>query len=452
MQAHHDGWAWIDVSRWLPSDVDRLMGQLTLKPRQDPRDKDPPKMVYCYRENEHLLGVPRMHPVARAVRTEHVAVSDGHPISLEYAGEYRDDQKKALHTFLDAFSERDFHGGILKAPGAWGKTVWASQLIAAMGRTTLILVDREFLQRQWRETLLEGRKDESGEPTLPFLPGAKIGFIQQDRCEFEGYDIAVALVHSMASATREYPPELYDWAGLLITDEVHSFGAPSWAPVAPKFTARYRVGLSATPRRKDGCANAFKWHIGKVIYETDVSRMKPKLRRIFTNWGPGFKGKDDPDFVLLRKMVSSKGRNEIIANELAKAVDSGRQIFAFSSQKKHLRAVDELLRERRPDVETSFYIGGITKKPEEEKAAKKAQVIFTTYQMASKALNVEDASVAFFMTPMGDVEQMVYRITRWKEGKKDAVIVDFIDALWVPYFERLWEARQRIYRRLGALK
>ena len=413
-------------------------------------------MVYCYRENESLLGVPRMHPVVRTVLSEHVEVSDGHPINLEYAGEYRDDQKKALHVFLDAFRDRKFYGGILKAPGAWGKTVWASQLIAALGRTTLILVDREFLQRQWQETILFGRKDENGEPTLPFLPGAKIGFIQQDRCEFEGYDIAIALVHSMASATREYPPELFQWAGLLITDEVHSFGAPTWAPVAPKFTARYRVGLSATPRRWDGCANVFKWHIGKIVYETDVSRMKPKLRRIFTGWGPPRKPNEDiakkPDFVLLRMMVASKGRNKIIADELAKAVDSGRQIFAFSAQKKHLRLIHDLLIERRPDVVASFYIGGITKKPEEEKEAKRAQVIFTTYKMASKALNVEDANTAFFMTPMGDVEQMAYRITRWKEGKKDAIVVDFIDALWVPYFERLWEARQKIYRRLGAVK
>ena len=451
MQIRVDGWAWLNVGRWAPDDIEKLKSELSILPRRDVRDKRPPKPVYCYRAEGDLLGIPRMHPLVHKFAKWGGIQSDtsaGLPINLKFNGEFRDDQETALNTFVGEFRDRDYWGGILKAPGGYGKTAWATQLIATMGCTTLVLVNREFLMRQWRDEILSGHKDGS-----PFLPGAKVGFIQQDRCEFEGYDIAIALVHSVASATREYPPELYRWAGLLISDEVHSFGAPTWAPIAPKFSARYRVGLSATPRRKDGCADVFKWHIGDIIYQTDVSRMKGKVRRLFTNWRPSSRpgqGVNDlPDYALLRMMINSQARNQVIIDELVKIIESGRNVFVFSSRRKHLEILNTMLIAVKPDVVADFYVG--RRSDAELSKAKCAQVIFCTFQMASQALNVPKQDTGILATPMGDIEQVWYRITRWVDGKKMPIMVDLIDDPSVTYFDNLWGARKRVYRRMGAI-
>ncbi|NIQ78650.1 MAG: hypothetical protein GTN93_11280, partial [Anaerolineae bacterium] len=80
-------------------------------------------------------------------------VSYGSPIDVRFDGSPRYDQGKALSSFVSMFGLHDFYGGILRARGGWGKTVWAALLIAEMKRTTMVVTHGGYLIDQWEERL-----------------------------------------------------------------------------------------------------------------------------------------------------------------------------------------------------------------------------------------------------------------------------------------------------------
>lgn len=112
-------------------------------------------------------------------------------------------------------------------------TVVACSIIATIGMSTLVLVDREFLMNQWKARLEE------------FVPGVKVGFIRSNICQTSGCDVVIGMMQSMRKG--KYPQEVYDWPGLVIADEVHRISAPTFSPLMPMFRARNRIGLSVGP-------------------------------------------------------------------------------------------------------------------------------------------------------------------------------------------------------------
>ena len=71
----------------------------------------------------------------------------GKPLKAEFKGTLRPDQQEAL----DAMLAHDV--GTLIAPTAFGKTVTAAALIARRKVSTLVIVHRGDLMRQWKERL-----------------------------------------------------------------------------------------------------------------------------------------------------------------------------------------------------------------------------------------------------------------------------------------------------------
>jgi len=121
-----------------------------------------------------------------------------------------------------------------------------------MGKTALVLVHKEFLINQWRERIQE------------FLPNAKIGIVWRDKLRFTGKDIVLCMMQSLLA--RKYVSRLYKWPGLLVIDECHRAGAPKMNQTVRLFNADHRLGLSATPTRKDKADNVFLYHASATVY------------------------------------------------------------------------------------------------------------------------------------------------------------------------------------------
>lgn len=116
----------------------------------------------------------------------------------------RKEQTPAVHEVLDQLLER--LGAVLQAPCGSGKTICALEIVRRLGRSTVVMVHKEFLADQWEERIKE------------FLPGATVGRIQQDRCDSgEDFDFVIAMVQSVSS--RDYPAAVLNSFGLFITDE-----------------------------------------------------------------------------------------------------------------------------------------------------------------------------------------------------------------------------------------
>lgn len=345
-------------------------------------------------------------------------------------------------------------------------TTTALEFAKRLGFRTLILVHKNPLKDQWVERIQQ------------FMPAARVGVVQSDKCQFEGRDFVIGMIQSMMQESGDkYPRELWGAFGLVICDEVHRCGAAAFSTVAPKFNTPYYLGLSATPKRKDGCDNAFKWVIGQVIAApTDKNRAKPiiYLRNTGIRAQYEYRSKKTGEMVyvdlndfkkptLLKRIAKNKFRNAIIIEDILKALKAGRSPLIMAERLDILHCIAEGAMELAPTylgrtISAGMYIGG--KKREELDLAASCDIVLATVQLAKEGIDIEKLDTLFMATPVGDPVQIIGRIGRAKtvkmpDGSAQVVppknrpmVVDYIDydlsALKGSFFSRL-----KYYKKLG---
>jgi superfamily II DNA or RNA helicase len=406
---------------------------------------------------------------------------------MRFEGPYAE-QGGAINTMVRYTEENPWGGFILRAGCGFGKTNVALEFARRVGKRTLILVHKEFFLRQWVERI----KD--------FMPEARIGLIQQDTCEYVGCDFVIGMLQSIArddESGTKYPTEMYDAFGLIVSDECHRVGAQSWSDIMPRFKARYRLGLTATPRRKDGAEDAFYYHIGEILYSAKTNAIVPSLKRLRTpiKMKPvrGSHGRMVSEDKLshtqvVSQLVEDPLRNKMIADEVAQAVAKGRKVMVVSERLGHLRYLEReissvLLRMDLPfepviDCYTGeWYSGGVDAKgeprkrsrtEEDLKQAERANVVLATKQMIEEGLDIPAIDVLVLVTPIGDAEQAIGRVRRhckpsetkckhlcaWRagvcEGKPHPIVVDVIDEN-VTRLVNSYRRRLAFYKEIGSI-
>ncbi|MEI6873621.1 MAG: DEAD/DEAH box helicase family protein, partial [Spirochaetota bacterium] len=134
---------------------------------------DKPRVIGCAENFPRHIALPRgcfdalkglleANLIAPHIKDERI---DGRPIGPSFVGTLRPDQDAAL----DALLKNEI--GVLRAPTAFGKTVVAAAMIARRKVSTLVLVHRTDLLRQWRERL--GQFLELAEGTIGLIGGGK---------------------------------------------------------------------------------------------------------------------------------------------------------------------------------------------------------------------------------------------------------------------------------------
>lgn len=356
----------------------------------------------------------------------------------------KQDQKSWVDTLLE--SVKQGYGAVGQADPGWGKTVAALEVIARLGKTTAVLVHKEFLMNQWAERIADCYRISQNE----------IGFVQQDRCDYEGKKIVMIMVQSLLA--RDYPQSLFDYFGTVAVDEVHRFGAVEFRRAITMFPARYRIGVTATPKRTDGLENVFFWHIGDIAVVGDRRKIKPTIQIIRTGVIPTDydlrQMKDYKRDYSLNKIVSwlvgRDDRNRLIVDLILKAGRSGRKVLLLSGRRLHLEYLTQRLKAELAKTGERFtwgyYVGGMSERERTISATR--QLLFGTYQMAAEGLDIPELDTLFLTTPKGNVEQAVGRILRDVEGKKEPTVLDFVDDS-VPMCDNLARKRVRTYKRLG---
>ena len=500
-----DGYAWVKKEDLEPRQIGNLKRALTIQPKSTSEfDDGLPPSIPLYAESEDALGLPRgfyaenkKNDVVLDIR-----VSDGAPmgdacLSEGFTGMTTgtpryDEQSNVATMFTEKLESQQFGGLILQAGCAFGKTITSLRIALALGRRTLILVHKEFFLKQWMDRIKE------------FFPGARVGVCRQKKCEFKGYDFTIALVQSLAS--RKYDPLFYKAYGLVITDEVHRIGAQSWSPLIPQFNARYRMGLSATPRRRDGAERVFFEHIGEIAYKaknkgTDFSvsrvnvpfELKPISRGSY--FVPAAKLNSGQ---IESQIAKDEVSNATIVSSIKMAVDNGRKCFVVSTRTEQLWILQEKLErwfESAPHKRTSVgwvtgsvfvtddkgrrvqvekKVGGRkklvfkTRKPSQAEydTADTCQIMLATKQMIEEGYDNQAIDVVYLAMPLSDPEQTVGRGRRpcepsvskcarlcpWRAGictGKPKLVVKDVVHTGVRRLERKWDRRASFYRKEG---
>jgi hypothetical protein len=385
----------------------------------------PGQMVELLKERADWIDVPRMYGLAFARRVG-ATVEDktiaGVDSPFTFTGALREEQPALTADFLGKIAQGfNQYGGLFSAPCGTGKTIMAIYMLSKIGKPALILVHNIALVKQWREAFLGGK---DRQPFTDLKP-QDVGAIQQDTCDWYGRKVVIAMVESLVK--REYDPGMYKHFGVIVADEVHRHAAAEWHKALIQFPARLRIGLSATPRRKDGLWDVIRHNAGEILTrgkgggKAKVFMIQTGVRISEANYG----GKLT---FLIGILANHDDRNELIANEINKALQSGRRVLVLSHRREHLNNLYRMSETRwrgAPGLKIGWYVGGITE--EQIDYAKTCNLLFGTYQYAKEALDDPSMDTLFLATPIGDIEQPAGRILRACAGKKEPLVVDFVD-------------------------
>ncbi|NDJ90738.1 DEAD/DEAH box helicase family protein, partial [Mycolicibacter kumamotonensis] len=308
---------------------------------------DTPRFLYSYDETaEGDLVLPRgLHPlltdlVESADSSLHIDDKRvlGEPHHFTCSTPLRTSQTAALDQLL----EQDT--GVLVAPPGTGKTVIACAAIESRSTSTLVLVDRKALADQWRDRISRHL-------------GFKCGQIGGGRSKTTGI-LDIALLPTLAR--RDNVEDITAGYGFVIVDECHHVAASAFFGVLSRISARYWLGLTATPERRDGLEGLIYHQLGShhVAIEppsagqfpvdgSDLLTPHPVLHLHPTQFH--YSGDADPTAPggmaeIYRALVADQARLEQIVGDVRAASETGANVLVLTTWVEHLNAITDQLR------------------------------------------------------------------------------------------------------------
>jgi superfamily II DNA or RNA helicase len=334
--------------------------------------------------------------------------------------------------------------GVLCAPTAFGKTVTAAALIAKRSISTLILVHRIELLKQWRDRL----------NVFLGIPKGEMGVMGGGKWE-PSYHIDIAAMQSLLR--RGDVMELFDHYGQIIVDECHHVSAFSFESILKQAKARFVVGLTATPVRRDGHQPIIFMQCGPIRHMAARSGISPINLEVWPRMlaapliGPEADIQD-----IFHALFTSASRNRQIVEDIVNAYQEGRKIIVLTGRTEHLSLLREMLGDR---VEPCFVLHGrIPKKQradilENLKGLKEstAFVLLATGSLIGEGFDHPPLDTLVLAMPIswkGTLQQYAGRLHREHAAKRDVRIYDYVEHKH-PQLNRMWNKRLRGYRNMG---
>lgn len=360
------------------------------------------------------------------------------PVEFTFAGELRPLQHHAVDGALSRES------GLLEAGTGAGKTVMALYIIAQRGQPTLVVVHTRELFNQW----LSRTENFLG------IPRNEIGIIGGGKFSI-GNRITVATVQSLYKRVDDVVPHI----GHLVCDECHRAPSRTFTEAVSAFDARYRLGLTATPWRRDKLSRVIFWTMGDVTGRIDKQDLveqgnlcPAEVRWIKTEFNPSM---DASEFYsqALSELTENETRNRLICQAVVENNSHGVSLI-LSDRKDHCAAIRDIL-EQEHSIKAMVLTGSTPGKAREKIIADLQQgtcrYLVATGQLIGEGFDMPGISTVFLTTPVkfsGRLIQYIGRALRPAPGKTKAVIFDFVD-VENPVFTASAKARHYTYGSQG---
>lgn len=391
-------------------------------------------------ETRDTFTVPRFYGIARwgMVPPSGLRTNMGKRINVKFVGTLTQNQEIEVDRMAKYLTSNESgRGGIFKCPCGFGKTISATAAIARIGRKCLFTIHKEKLMLNIKKELQK------------WLPDAKIGIIQGNLVEVEGYDICIAMIQSILS--RDHSESIFKDFGLWIPDEAHHISAPSFSQIRNKIKVDKIMALTATPHKGQFPMEVLLWYLGPIV--VNVKRTWELVYVIMVRYTEGDQkellckdGSLNNARMITRLAEMDYRRNYMICKDIAKEIlnpdplprrrkclgigDRLKQLdiirdrliayFTTFFSKKGTVSKDEsisnkiriICKHHDTNVEEEilsigYMVGGLSEK--ETEAASTCDVILATYAEAEEGVNVPTIDTVFLLTPRSDVEQAVGR-------------------------------------------
>lgn len=378
------------------------------------------------------------------VFTSKIRYVDG---TIDYKSEIKlyDYQEKAVEYALEA------RNGVLVMPCGSGKTQSALEIISRIGGKCLWLTHTQDLLNQ----SLNRAKSTLGidANTYGTITGGKVNI---------GSGITFATVQTMAKLDLRKYKDVWD---IIIVDECHkAIGSPTrvmqFYKVLSNLSCRYKIGLTATPKRADGLEQSMFALLGGIIYEVSREAVADttcpiRVQEVETGYYPDYEsvlaGDGTINYAqLVSDLTHDKSRFEFVSGYV-NSLDGPMLVLA--------NRVDYLERMNDKYIGKSVCLSTLghskSAKAERKEVLKKLNngdldCVFATYQLAAEGLDCPNLRYVVFATPEKNervVEQASGRVGRKSEGKEYGTIIDFIDDFGM--YKGWAKKRKSVYKKLG---
>ncbi len=409
-----------------------------------------PRVIACAEDLPQHVGLPRgcrteleallrEHGVALDIADERVA--DG-SLGFRFRGKLTPVQEKAASTLL----AHDI--GVFVAPPGVGKTVVGTYLVAERGCSTLVLVHRRPLLDQWLAQLA----------LFLGIEPKEIGQIGAGKKTGNGR-LDVAMIQSLVR--KEKVEDVVAGYGQVIVDECHHVPAVSFERVLAEVKARYVVGLTATPQRRDGQHPITEMQLGPVRFAVDPksqAAQRPFAHKLVAR-ETGFKMSSEgtPSIQeLYAALAADEKRNRLILDDVIHALEEGRSPILLTERKDHLEFfAAKLERFARHLVVLQGGMSAKVRRGVKERLAaipdREERLILATGRYIGEGFDDARLDTLFLALPVswkGTLIQYTGRLHRLHPGKTEVRIFDYVDRE-VPMLLRMFEKRLRGYRAIG---
>lgn len=413
--------------------------------------KHVPEKVKCFVRNGDTLELPFgcLYGIWPFIKDSEINLKlNDNPYSslfgVKCPVELYDYQKEAVEHMIRA------KGGVLVSPCGSGKTFMGIEIIRKLGLKFLWLTHTGDLLRQ---TYKEFKN------LYPFMD---IGFITEGKIEI-GKDGAISTVQTLCNVN---PEEYYKEFDIVICDEcAHVSGSPTiskmFSKIIEKIPARYKYGLTATPKRGDTMTDSMYMLIGMSTdgkfaptFKIDKSKVKTivaqhmmyPLETVIPMESDVF---ETDGTIIYNELISflceDERRNAIIVRNIKECFEKGRKQVVLCQRVEHCELLAELIAKEGIKVEVAT--GKTSNKKRNEILNDNAdwKVLISTYALLKEGVSIKTLDTLHMTTPVKDkatVVQCVGRIERYLENKKQPIVYDYVDQN-VRYCLKAYESRKR---------
>lgn len=429
--------------------------------------KDTPRIVYNgYDEGDYIV-------IPRGCYDELISQLSVAGVRYDVVDKRQKGRKTDIHFNGDLYSEQQIAAekmlyndiGVLAAATAFGKTVLGAYLIAEKKVNALVLVHNVEIMNNWIKDLSSFLTINEELPTYTTPKGrvkkrsSLIGTFSSQKDSTTGI-IDIAMITSLGR--EDNINELVRNYGMVIVDECHHAAAVTHENVLRAVTARYVYGMSATINRGDKQDKKMFMQLGPIRHRYTAKERAQKqgighyIYPRFTRLVDLNQSEDKNPSDYYRLIMQSELRNMQIVSDVIDCVKRGRTPVVMTKYKEHAQKLYDMLQGVADHV---FLLqGGKSLKERaairEQMAAVRADeslVLVAIGQYVGEGFNYPRLDTMLLAMPIsfeGNVEQHAGRLNRDYEGKKDAIIFDYIDQ-HVPTLKRMYYKRLRAYKKIG---
>ncbi|RXJ99013.1 helicase [Arcobacter sp. CECT 8989] len=367
-----------------------------------------PRVIKNFEEDENYLKLPRglIYQISKYLDVNKVDFKIDDKTYCEEIEtkkvlfELRSEQQEAIDRML----KKRF--SICVAPPGFGKTLLGAKMFEQRTCSTLIIVNKNMLLDQWRDRFVEYFD----------YKRADIGFLGKSKNKLNG-KIDVATMQSLKNS-----PEIINNYSFVIVDECHHIPAVTFEQIVKQFYGKYILGLSATPKRKDGLDPILFQQLGDISYEYKKKKtFNNKLEIIRTD----FICEADNYATLINELCVDETRNGLIIEQIKLHQD--RKILILTDRIEHINALEKLLENEQIDY-VSIH-GSMSKKEQSEKIklVESKSLILATTSYFGEGIDFPHLNTIIFATPISYYGRLIQYLGRIGRGNQECLAIDFLD-------------------------